>query len=333
MTTAPPLLSARNLHKRFAESFGPVAAFAHMIGAGPGKRIARAVTDVSFDVMKGETLSIVGESGSGKSTVARMIAGLTRPSEGAVLLEGEDLHSLRSAKRKAARLRTQMIFQNPFASLNPRMRVAEIIGEAPKVHRLTTPEAHDAYIDDVMRQAGLDPADKNRYPHQFSGGQRQRIGIARALAVKPDIIICDEAVAALDVSIQAQILNLLIDLRERNGLTYIFISHDLSVVRHISDRVAVMYAGRIVEIGDVESIFNTPQHPYTKALLREAPSISRARVVAPPLAGETPSPFNMPPGCAFHARCPQAEDRCLNEQPALRKTSLSAAAACHFVPA
>lgn len=333
MNPVSPILSGRNLCKTFAEPYGPIAALAHMIGAGPSRRAAQAVNDVSLDVARGETLSIVGESGCGKSTIARLLCGLTPPSAGAVFFNGEDLNGLRGQQRQMARLRVQMIFQNPFASLNPRMRVGAIIGEAPKAHGLTKPETHDAYVDDVMRQAGLDPADKNRYPHQFSGGQRQRIGIARALAVKPDVIICDEAVAALDVSIQAQILNLLVELREKKNLTYVFISHDLGVVRHISDRVAVMYAGRIVESGDAASIFSAPQHPYTQALLREAPSMTPRSSDIAPLSGETPSPFALPEGCAFHARCPQADDRCQRERPPLRDTKGSRRTACHLVPA
>jgi len=240
------------------------------------------------------------------------------------------LASLKGADARRFGLGVQMIFQDPYASLNPRLRVAEIVGEAPRVHGIVPAAELDDYIDRLMRRVGLDPSFKRRYPHQFSGGQRQRIGIARALAVKPDFIVCDEAVAALDVSIQAQVLNLFMELRREFDLTYLFISHDLGVVEHLSDRVAIMYLGRIVESAPTEELFARPNHPYTQALLGEVPRLDQRRRTYVPVKGEIPSPLNPPKGCHFHPRCPHAMERCKAEQPALKEIAPARWSACHL---
>jgi peptide/nickel transport system ATP-binding protein len=292
-----------------------------------------AVNNVDFNVMPGEVVGLVGESGCGKSTLGRLAAGILPPSDGKVLFRGRDLQSLGSAKRKDAKLKIQMIFQNPHASLNPRLRAMDIVGEAPLCHGLISRGDYESYVDDQFLRAGLDPKLKHRYPHQFSGGQRQRLGIARALAVRPEVLVCDEAVAALDVSIQAQILNLFMELRSQFSLTYLFISHDLGVVEHLADRVAVMYLGRIVEEASVEELFSHAQHPYTQALLAERPRIEGRgrRFVA--IKGELPSPLNPPTGCHFHPRCPLATKRCAQEAPALREIAPGHTAACHLIGA
>ena len=270
----------------------------------------------------------MGESGCGKSTLGRVVAGIHAATEGKLFYKGQDLASLTGARRRAATLAIQMIFQDPFASLNPRMRVEDIVGEAPRMHGIVSRADLPDYVDEVMRKVGLDPALKRRYAHQFSGGQRQRIGIARALAVKPEFLVCDEAIAALDVSIQAQVINLFMDLRAELGLTYLFISHDLSVVEHIADRVAIMYLGRIVEIASTEEIFADPRHPYTRALLAEAPRLDQRRRDFSSIEGEVPSPLDPPPGCAFHPRCPHAVDACRREVPTLRTGAHGRATAC-----
>jgi peptide/nickel transport system ATP-binding protein len=249
-----------------------------------------------------------------------MVAGILEPSAGAIRYRG----------RQAAGLKVQMIFQDPFASLNPRMRVADIVGEAPLVHGIVKPEALDAYVDEILLRCGLDPGYKRRYPHQFSGGQRSRIGIARALAVQPEFLVCDEAVAALDVSIQAQILNLFMRLRRELGLTYLFISHDLGVVEHLSDRVVIMYLGRVVETAGAEAIFRAPNHPYTQALLRQVPRLDARRTQFKPITGEIPSPLAPPAGCHFHPRCPHAMARCREEAPRLREIAPGQLSACHL---
>jgi peptide/nickel transport system ATP-binding protein len=292
--------------------------------------VVRAVDNVDLVVRRGEVVGLVGESGCGKSTLGRMVAGIMPPSDGTVLFEGRDIRSFNSEEARQAKLKVQMIFQDPYASLNPRMRVDEIVGEAPRVHRLIGPEGFDAYVDAQFRRAGLDPAYKRRYPHQFSGGQRQRIGIARALAVQPEFLVCDEAVAALDVSIQAQILNLFMDLREQLDLTYLFISHDLGVVEHLSDRVAIMYLGRIVEEASAEEIFARPNHPYTQALLAEVPRIDTRKRIFTAIKGEIPSPINPPGGCHFHPRCPHAMPICREKAPALAEVAPAHRSACHL---
>ena len=325
-----PLMEARGLTKRFVKRLDLAGKIVRALGAPIREEVVHAVDQVDLGVASGEVVGLVGESGSGKSTLGRMVAGILDPTEGTVFYKGQDRAKLVGAEAREARLAVQMIFQDPFASLNPRMRVAEIIGEAPLAHRLVSRGELPDYVDEIMRRVGLDPSFKRRYPHQFSGGQRQRIGIARALAVKPEFLVCDEAIAALDVSIQAQVINLFLDLREALDLTYLFISHDLSVVEHISDRVAIMYLGRIIELAPTEELFAAPNHPYSQALLAEAPRLDQRRRTYAPIKGEIPSPLNPPPGCHFHPRCPFAFDRCRIERPALKSIAPGRWSACHL---
>jgi peptide/nickel transport system ATP-binding protein len=259
-----------------------------------------------------------------------MVAGILPLSEGTIFYKGKDVAQLPTEELKHFALNIQMIFQDPFASLNPRKRVRDIIGNAPLVHGIAKRSELDEYLDKVMLRCGLDPTFKRRYPHQFSGGQRQRIGIARALAVNPEFIVCDEAVAALDVSIQAQILNLFMRLREELNLTYLFISHDLGVVEHISDRIVIMYLGRVVEAAKAEELFDSPNHPYTQALLREVPRLENRRSRFTPVKGEIPSPLDPPAGCHFNPRCPHAMDRCRDEVPMLKEIAPDRFSACHL---
>jgi len=290
----------------------------------------KAVDDVTFDIAKGEVFGLVGESGCGKSTLGRMVAGILPKTSGEIFFEGEEAATWWARQRRAAMLAVQIIFQDPMSSLNPRKKVRDIIGEAAVVHGMTDSGAQGDYVADLMKKVGLDPAYMRRYPHQFSGGQRQRIGIARALAVKPRFLVCDEAVAALDVSIQAQVLNLFMDLRREFNLTYLFISHDLGVVEHLSDRVAIMYLGRIVEMAPTEALYAAPNHPYTKALLEEVPRIGAGKRTFAPVRGEIPSPVAPPPGCHFHPRCPFAMDRCKTVRPVLRQINPGRWSACHL---
>ncbi|MFN3697457.1 MAG: ABC transporter ATP-binding protein [Pseudobdellovibrio sp.] len=278
----------------------------------------KAVDDVSLTVKKGETLGLVGESGCGKSTLGRTLIRLYEPTAGEITFEGQNFLTSRGHDLRKHRKDIQMIFQDPYASLDPRMTIGQIIEQPFVIHNILKPEEREAKVKELLQLVGLRPSHINRYPHEFSGGQRQRISIARAIALNPKLIICDEPVSALDVSIQAQILNLLKDLQEKLGLTYIFISHDLSVIEHICDRIAVMYLGKIVEIGTREEIFNHPQHPYTQALLGSIPSIGTGKKkMAKILTGEIPSPINPPPGCSFHPRCSHKIDRCSKEIPHL----------------
>jgi peptide/nickel transport system ATP-binding protein len=329
-----PAIELRGISKRFGKSYDAAARFArHMkrsLGGTVEDKVVRAVDNVDLAVHRGEVVGLVGESGCGKSTLGRIVAGILPPSEGSVLWQGRDRASLPPAEARAEKLKVQMIFQDPYASLNPRLRVSEIVGEAPRVHGLVPRGKFDSYVDAQLRRAGLDPAYKRRYPHQFSGGQRQRIGIARALAVAPEFLVCDEAVAALDVSIQAQILNLFMDLREELNLTYLFISHDLGVVEHLSDRVLIMYLGRIVEEASAEEIFARPNHPYTQALLAEVPRIEARKREFTAIKGEIPSPLAPPPGCHFHPRCPHAMPVCREVTPTLREIAPRHRSACHL---
>jgi len=328
--SAPPIIELRNVSKRFVKTLDLAEKLLGALGMNVREQAVQAVDRVSLFVGEGEVLGLAGESGCGKSTIGRIVAGILMQSEGSILFRGDDVAALAHDAAKSAALKVQMIFQDPFASLNPRMRVRDIIGEAPWVHGLVKKDEIDDWVDDMMLRVGLDPSFKRRFPHQFSGGQRQRLVIARALAVKPDFIVCDEAVAALDVSIQAQILNLFMKLREELGLTYLFISHDLGVVEHLSDRVAIMYLGRIVELGPTEELFAEPNHPYTQALLREVPRLDTRRRRFEPVKGEIPSPLDPPPGCHFHPRCPFAMDRCRDEVPLLKEVAPGRVSACHL---
>lgn len=322
-----PLLRIENLVKHFPISKGFLAR--------RQSKVIRAVDDVSFDVFPGETLGLVGESGCGKSTVARTLLRLAEPTAGHAYFRGRDIFELNKSELRRFRRSVQMIFQDPFGSLNPRMRIGHIIAEPWEVHPGIVPKSeHRDRARELLRKVGLSPDDEIRYPHQFSGGQRQRIGIAKALAFNPDLIVCDEPVSALDVSVQAQIVNLLEEIQDEFGVSYIFIAHDLSVVRHISDRVAVMYLGKIVEIGTEAEIYEQPTHPYTQALLTAVPVPNprgrnkRQRIV---LEGEVPSPANPPSGCRFRTRCWRAEERCAAEVPALvDRFNHGHASACHF---
>ncbi|MDX1432142.1 MAG: ABC transporter ATP-binding protein [Gammaproteobacteria bacterium] len=332
MSEAPetPLLELRNVSKRFVKHLDVAAHIARRFGADVREEVVHAVDDVSLHIDKGEVVGLVGESGCGKSTLGRMVAGILQPSAGDILFRGKSILAQGSPQAREAALKVQMIFQDPFASLNPRMRVADIVGEAPVYHGIVPRAEIDDYLDDVLERCGLDPGFKRRYPHQFSGGQRQRIGIARALAVKPEFIVCDESVAALDVSIQAQVLNLFMELRESFDLTYLFISHDLGVVEHLSDRVAIMYLGRVVESAASERLFERPNHPYTQALLREVPRLETRRSEFQPIKGEIPSPLDPPSGCHFHPRCPSVHDRCRASAPALREIAPDWWSACYL---
>ena len=323
-----PLVEIRGVSKRFTKRLDVAGKIAQKLGASIREETVHAVDNVSLNIQKGEVLGLVGESGCGKSTLGRVVAGIHAASDGQMFYKGKDVARLSGADRRAATLAIQMIFQDPFASLNPRMRVEAIIGEAPRMHGIVSAAEAPDYVDDVMRKVGLDPSLKRRYAHQFSGGQRQRIGIARALAVKPKFLVCDEAIAALDVSIQSQVINLFMDLREELGLTYLFISHDLSVVEHIADRVAIMYLGRIVEMASTKEIFSDPRHPYTKALLAEAPRLDQRRRQFEPIVGEIPSPLDPPPGCTFHPRCPVATANCRKIVPDLKAGRAGRKTAC-----
>ena len=296
--------------------------------AREGRQILRAVDEVSFTIPLGTTLSLVGESGCGKSTVARLAVGLYTPTSGEILFEGKDLSAARA--QPELRRRMNMIFQDPYASLNPRWRVRDIVAEPIRAFRLLRGRDVADRVGALLTQVGLSPHDGEKFPHEFSGGQRQRISIARALSSEPEFLVCDEPTSALDVSVQAQILNLMRDLQQRLQLTFLFISHNLSVVRHMSDQLGVMYLGRIVEYGPGESIFGNPRHPYTRLLLDAIPDLSMSGRIRTPVGGEVPSPIDPPPGCPFHPRCPQANARCRTERPGYTQSG-GVLAACHAI--
>ena len=309
------IVSADGISKYFDVS----APWLNRVLEGKPRTILRAVDDVSFSIRRGETLSLVGESGCGKSTVARVLVGLFAPTKGRVEFFGRDLAEMNTATGRSLRQKLQMIFQDPYASLNPRWRVADIVAEPLRAHGVMTESGRiTARVDELLGLVRLSPADKVKYPHQFSGGQRQRISIARALATNPEFLVCDEPTSALDVSVQAQVLNLMKDLQRELGLTYLFISHNLAVVHHISNRVGVMYLGRIVELAPKARLFSLPRHPYTRMLLDAIPDLDMTGRARTPVAGEVPNPLNPPSGCTFHPRCPHANERCRREAPALR---------------
>lgn len=321
-----PLLKVEHLHKEFPTGSG-------FMGGKFSKKVVSAVNDLSFEIRAGETLGLVGESGCGKSTTGRAIMHLDPPTSGKVYFEGRDISKMNKKELKAMRREMQFIFQDPYASLNPRMTIGEIISEPMVIHGIGTPEERIERVRELLDVVGLNPEHINRYPHEFSGGQRQRVGIARSFILRPKLIICDEPVSALDVSIQAQVLNLLKDLQKQYGSAYLFIAHDLSVVQHISDRVAVMYLGKMVELSDWKSLYAEPNHPYTQALLSAVPipdpdvQQNRKRII---LAGDPPSPIDPPSGCRFHTRCPIAQAKCSEEAPEFREIGEGHFCACHY---
>ena len=323
-----PLLEVRDL----ARTFDVSRPWLNRVFEGGSRQLLKAVDGVSFSIKRGETLALVGESGCGKSTVARLICGLYTPTRGAVLFDGVDLASIANrADMLAMRRRFQMIFQDPYASLNPRWHVGEIVAEPIRSHGLIKDNASiRKRVGELLSDVGLSPQDTERFPHEFSGGQRQRISIARALSSNPEFLVCDEPTSALDVSVQAQILNLMKDLQKEHGLTYLFISHNLAVVSHISNRVGVMYLGRIVEIADTRTLFDRPLHPYSQMLESAIPDITMSGKARTPVAGEVPNPLDPPTGCAFHPRCPHANERCKVERPELIAVE-GAEVACHGV--
>ncbi len=329
MAEQTPLLKVEHLSKEFPANSGVFAS--HF-----SKRVVSAVNDVSFEIMPGETFGLVGESGCGKSTTGRTIMHLNRPTGGKVFFEGRDVSAMNKKELKAMRREMQFIFQDPYASLNPRMTIGEIVSEPMTIHGIGTKAERMERVRELLDVVGLNPEHINRYPHEFSGGQRQRVGIARAFILRPKLIICDEPVSALDVSIQAQVLNLLKKLQDKYGTAYLFIAHDLSVVQHISDRVAVMYLGKMVELSDWKSLYAQPHHPYTQSLLSAVPvpdpdiQKTRKRII---LAGDPPSPLDPPAGCRFHTRCPIAQEICGREQPAFNEVEPGHFCACHFAEA
>ena len=325
---AAPLVQARDLAKTFDVS----APWLNRVLERKPRQLLHAVDGVSFDIEKGQTLALVGESGCGKSTVARLLVGLYRPTHGGLTFDGQDAHAaFRTAEGRKLRRRIQMIFQDPYASLNPRWTVEDIVGEPLTEHGIVTDPAQlEARVGALLQSVGLSPLDMVKYPHQFSGGQRQRISIARALATRPEFLVCDEPTSALDVSVQAQVLNIMKDLQRQYGLTYLFISHNLAVVRHVSDQVGVMYLGRLVELSGKQQLFENPRHPYTRMLLDAIPKLHDTGRSRTPVQGEVPNPLNPPDGCTFHPRCPHANARCKAERPALL-TIQGVKIACHAV--
>ncbi|MDD3784261.1 MAG: dipeptide ABC transporter ATP-binding protein [Hydrogenophaga sp.] len=326
--SSTPLVVATDLAKTFDVS----APWLNRVLDRKPRQWLRAVDGVSFEIPRGQTLALVGESGCGKSTVARLLVGLYEPSRGRFAFDGQDAHAAyRTPQGRQLRRRIQMIFQDPYASLNPRWRVEDIVAEPLREHGILDDEsALRARVDELLQSVGLSAQDRAKFPHQFSGGQRQRISIARALATHPEFLVCDEPTSALDVSVQAQVLNIMKDLQRQQGLTYLFISHNLAVVRHVSDRVGVMYLGRLVELADKHTLFTAPRHPYTRMLLDAIPKMHDTGKARTPVQGEVPNPLNPPGGCAFHPRCPHANERCRNERPALQDVD-GVRVACHAV--
>ena len=326
--TAPPLIELRGVSKRFVKPLDLAARIANAAGARLREEVVHAVDRVDLAIAPGEVVGLVGESGCGKSTLGRLAIGLLPLSAGERRWNGAPIDGLAPAAARVQQLRMQMIFQDPYASLNPRMRVVDIVGEAPVAHGMIARRQQVEYVGLQLNRVGLDPTLMRRFPHQFSGGQRARIGIARALAVKPEFLVCDESVAALDVSIQAQVLNLFMELGRALDLTYLFISHDLGVVQHISDRVVIMYLGRVVESGPTPELFAAPNHPYTQALLAGIGRVEARKRVFVPVAGEIPSPLDPPSGCHFHPRCPHAMPRCRDVAPPLVEIAPGRRSAC-----
>jgi peptide/nickel transport system ATP-binding protein len=328
LPASAPLVQATDLAKTFDVS----APWLNRVIERQPRTLLHAVDGVSFEIARGQTLALVGESGCGKSTVARLLVGLYAPSRGSFQFDGQDAHlGYAGADAHALRRRIQMIFQDPYASLNPRWRVEDIVGEPLREHDMASGKTElRERVGALLESVGLSPLDMAKFPHQFSGGQRQRVSIARALATEPEFLVCDEPTSALDVSVQAQVLNIMKDLQQRRGLTYLFISHNLAVVRHVSDAVGVMYLGRLVELADKASLFDTPRHPYTRMLLDAIPKMHDTGQARTPVQGEVPNPLSPPPGCAFNPRCPHANERCRSERPQLLSLG-GIRIACHAV--
>ena len=325
-----PAVAIERVSKRFVRQPGLAERAAGLLTGGARPATVQALDDVTFAIAEREVVGLVGESGCGKSTLGRIVVNAFPPTSGEVRFRGAALATLDPATRREVAREIQMVFQDPMSSLNPRMRVGEIVGEAPRVHGIVARDEADAEVDAMLTRVGLDPAFRDRYPHQLSGGQRARVGIARALAMRPEFLVCDEPVAALDVSIQAQVLNLFMRLRQELGLGCLFISHNLGVVEHIADRVVILYLGRVVEIAPTAELFAAPNHPYTQTLLANVPRLETKKRRFTPIAGELPSPFAPPSGCHFHPRCPAAIDRCRSDRPKLAEIAPGRFSACHL---